>query len=62
MARKHTGLSVTPRKGTVKKLLWGLAFLALIVWIVQHPYQARDAVQTVTHAVSVLFSGLGGGR
>ena len=62
MARKHTGLAVTPRKGTVKKLLWWLVFLALVVWIVKNPYQARDAAQTVTHAVSVLFSGVGGGR
>ena len=62
MARKQTGLAVTPRKGTVKKLLWWLVFLALVVWIVKNPYQARDAVQSVMHALTVLFSGVGGGR
>jgi hypothetical protein len=55
-------MSVLPKKNGFKKLLWGLAFLVLIVWVVKHPYQARDAVQTVTHAVSVLFSGVGGGH
>jgi CDP-diglyceride synthetase len=57
-------VSVLP-KNTLKKLVWGLAFFVLIVWIVwivKHPYQARDAVHTFTHALSVLFSGWGGGR
>lgn len=56
-----SNIQVLPKKNGLKKLLWGLAFLALIVWAVKHPYQARDAVQTVAHALSVLF-GAGGGQ
>lgn len=59
MSRKHTGITLAPKKNTFKKLLWGLAFLAVIVWAIKHPYQARDAMQTVTHSLSVFFSGWG---
>jgi hypothetical protein len=62
MSRKHTGITVAPKKNTFKKLLWGLVVLALIVWVVKNPYQARDAVEAVVHALSVLFSGVGGGH
>ncbi|GAB3003506.1 hypothetical protein LWP59_27640 [Amycolatopsis acidiphila] len=54
--------TVLPKKNTLRKLLWGLVFLALVMWVIKHPYQARDAVQAAVHALSVLFSGSGGGR
>ncbi|HJQ48290.1 MAG TPA: hypothetical protein VJ870_18505 [Amycolatopsis sp.] len=60
MNRKHTGITLAPKKHTVKKVLWGLAFLALIAWCVQHPYQARHAANQVVYALTVLFSQGGG--
>ncbi|WAL65600.1 hypothetical protein ORV05_32755 [Amycolatopsis cynarae] len=53
------GFPVVPQKNTLRKVLWGLVFLALIVWAVKHPYQARDAIAAVMHALSVIFSGGG---
>ncbi|WP_435061911.1 hypothetical protein [Amycolatopsis thermoflava] len=55
-------VNVLPRKNTLRKLLWLAALLVAVVWVVQHPYQARHALDTIVHALSVLFSGLGGGR
>ena len=52
-------VNVLPRKNTLRKLLWLGVLVAAVVWIVQHPYQARHALDTVVHAVTVLFSGLG---
>lgn len=60
MSRKHTGLTVTPGKNTLRKVLWGLAFLALLMWVIKNPYQAGDAVHGIAHSVSAFVSGLGG--
>ncbi|AIJ20114.1 hypothetical protein [Amycolatopsis methanolica] len=54
--------NVLPKKNTLSKLLWLAVLVAVVVWIVQHPYQARHALDSVVHALTVLFSGLGGGR
>jgi hypothetical protein len=59
MSREHTGITLAPKKTTLRKVIWGLAFLALIVWAIKNPYQASDAVRTVAHSVSVFISGLG---
>lgn len=50
-------IDVLPHKHTVKKLLWGLAFLLAIVWIANHPYEARHALNQVAHALTVLCGG-----
>ncbi|WP_167344616.1 hypothetical protein [Amycolatopsis thermoflava] len=51
--------NVLPKKNTLRKLLWLAVLVAVVVWVVQHPYQARHALDSVVHAVTVLFSGLG---
>ncbi|WP_435582327.1 hypothetical protein [Amycolatopsis thermoflava] len=51
--------NVLPKKNTLRKLLWLAALVAVVVWIVQHPYQARHSLDSVMHALTVLFSGLG---
>ncbi|UQS21761.1 MULTISPECIES: hypothetical protein [Amycolatopsis] len=54
-----TKLNVLPKKNTLRKLLWLGLLVAAVVWIVQHPYQARHALDNVVHALTVLFSGWG---
>lgn len=54
--------NVLPKKNTLRKLLWLAVLVAVVVWIVQHPYQARHALDSVVHAGTVLFSGWGGDR
>jgi len=51
--------NVLPKKNTVRKLLWLAVLAVAVVWVVQHPYQARHALDSVVHAVTVLFSGSG---
>lgn len=60
MTRKHTGITLAPKRGGFKKLLWGLAFLALLVWVIKNPYQAGDAVHGIASSVSTFVSALGG--
>lgn len=55
-------MSVLPQKNTLRKVLLWTAVVVGVVWVVQHPYQARDGLNHVVHALSVLFSGWGGGR
>ncbi|WP_431900837.1 hypothetical protein [Amycolatopsis thermoflava] len=54
--------NVLPKKNTLRKLLWLAVLVAVVVWIVRDPYQARHALNQVVHALTVLFSGWGGDR
>ena len=54
-----SNLNVLPRKNILRKLMWAALFVLAVVWVVKHPYQARDAWDNVAHAVNVLFAGSG---
>lgn len=47
------------RKSPVRKALALAALAVFLVWVVRHPYQARDGLEHIVHALSVLFSGWG---
>lgn len=59
MSRKHQGLAVMPKKNGLKKLVWGLGLLLLVIVMIKHPYETSAAVHAVAHSVSVFLSAWG---
>lgn len=53
-------LTVLPKKNRLRKVLWGLAFLILLAWVINQPHQAAAAVRSVLDGLSAFVSGLGG--
>lgn len=60
MNKSRHVLMAGPKRFTLRKVLWGLGFLALLVWAIKNPSQAGGAVHTLAHSVSVFASGVGG--
>ncbi|MEU0512588.1 hypothetical protein [Amycolatopsis sp. NPDC006125] len=51
-----------PKSSRLRKAFWLAVAAVVVVWMVRNPYQVRDGLDQLVHAVSVVFSGWEGGQ
>ncbi|MDQ0378592.1 hypothetical protein [Amycolatopsis thermophila] len=49
-----------PKSSKLRKLCWLALAVVILAWVVKNPYQVRDGLDQLVHALSVVFSGWGG--